>query len=203
MVQTATFPADFTPQTDMPINLGLHPEGSSDGLQGSRFEGRMDEVTLFNRALSPAEMQALFNAGSAGMCPPQTNCLTIQCPTNINVPCQSTNGTPVFYTVAATNHCAEHEVGVICEPPSGSLFPIGATTVNCWAIGSGQTNQCSFTVDVEPMLRVRNTITVEWDSGVLQASDHVAGPYTDVSGATSPFATDVEAGRRFFRVRDP
>jgi len=37
---------------------------------------------------------------------------------------------------------------VTCDPPSGSLFPIGDTTVNCCTVVSG-TNCCSFTVTVE------------------------------------------------------
>ncbi len=32
------------------------------------FEGLMDEVEIFNRALSTSEIQAIFNAGSAGKC---------------------------------------------------------------------------------------------------------------------------------------
>ena len=35
---------------------------------GSHLQGLVDEVTLYNRALSAAEVQAIFNAGSAGKC---------------------------------------------------------------------------------------------------------------------------------------
>jgi len=34
-------------------------------------EGLIDEVEIFNRALSPQEIQAIFNAGSAGKCKPE------------------------------------------------------------------------------------------------------------------------------------
>ena len=34
------------------------------------FNGEIDEVTIYNRALSPAEIAANFDAGSAGMCEP-------------------------------------------------------------------------------------------------------------------------------------
>jgi hypothetical protein len=45
------------------------------------------------------------------------------------------------------------EPQVICEPPSGSLFPIGQTTVTCHAVsgdgdGRGGASECSFTVTV-------------------------------------------------------
>ena len=49
--------------------------GSEDGrtnepdLIGNRyFHGLIDEVGLFNRALSESEIQAIYNAGSAGKC---------------------------------------------------------------------------------------------------------------------------------------
>ena len=40
------------------------------------FRGALDEVSLFNRELSAAEIQAIFQAGSAGICPPAGSCST-------------------------------------------------------------------------------------------------------------------------------
>src|SRR5262249_46753551 len=46
---------------------------------------------------------------------------------------------------------------VTCTPPSGSTFPLGATTVTCQAVdASGNTNQCSFTVTVVDQPPVAN-----------------------------------------------
>ncbi|MGI8640917.1 MAG: LamG-like jellyroll fold domain-containing protein [Pyrinomonadaceae bacterium] len=45
-------------------NLGLHI-GSSTGFS---FFGAIDEISLYNRALSLSEIQAIFNAGTAGKC---------------------------------------------------------------------------------------------------------------------------------------
>src|SRR5207302_959652 len=39
---------------------------ASDPGKGIRFVGAMDDVGLFNRALSPAELQAIYDAGSGG-----------------------------------------------------------------------------------------------------------------------------------------
>jgi concanavalin A-like lectin/glucanase superfamily protein len=44
--------------------IGRHSTG------GGSFDGRIDEVELFNRALSASEIQSIFNAGSAGKCKP-------------------------------------------------------------------------------------------------------------------------------------
>jgi hypothetical protein len=37
------------------------------------FKGLLDEVALFNRALYADEVQAIFRAGSAGMCKSSTS----------------------------------------------------------------------------------------------------------------------------------
>jgi hypothetical protein len=38
------------------------------------FNGRVDEASLYNRALSPAEIQAIYNAGAAGKCAAPSVC---------------------------------------------------------------------------------------------------------------------------------
>ena len=37
----------------------------------ANYDGIIDEVSLYNRALTATEVQAIFNAGSQGKCPPQ------------------------------------------------------------------------------------------------------------------------------------
>ncbi len=56
----------FMPQTTYDLYFGLRPSGS--GPLGARYNGAMDEVEIFNRALSSSEIQAIYNAGSAGKC---------------------------------------------------------------------------------------------------------------------------------------
>ena len=42
--------------------------GKEDGFTDRNFDGLMDEVEIFSRALSDSEIQAIFDAGSAGKC---------------------------------------------------------------------------------------------------------------------------------------
>jgi hypothetical protein len=58
------FLGNFTPQTSWDLYLGFRPAGGPGA--GNRFVGQMDEVTLYNRALSAAEIQAIYAAGGAG-----------------------------------------------------------------------------------------------------------------------------------------
>jgi hypothetical protein len=55
----------FTPQTSSDLYLGYRPAGAP---VGASFVGAVDEVTLYNRALSAAEIQGIYAAGSAGKC---------------------------------------------------------------------------------------------------------------------------------------
>jgi len=48
--------------------LGSDVAGECPGSNYSFFPGLLDEIQVFNRALSPAEVQAIYNAGGAGLC---------------------------------------------------------------------------------------------------------------------------------------
>jgi hypothetical protein len=76
-------------------------------------------------------------------------------PPVITCPCNLTAVTPtpgdvctiVNFTTTASDNCPG--VVVVCNPPSGSCFPLGVTTVTCTATdASGNTATCSFTISV-------------------------------------------------------
>jgi hypothetical protein len=71
----------------------------------------------------------------------------ITCPANVTVvtPTPGTPCTVATFTTTASDNCPG--VTVVCNPPSGSCFPVGVTTVTCTATdASGNTATCSFTV---------------------------------------------------------
>ena len=57
----------FTPKTAYDVYLGLRPAGPP-GNPVAAFHGLMDEVAIYGRALSPAEIGAIALAGPAGKC---------------------------------------------------------------------------------------------------------------------------------------
>jgi murein DD-endopeptidase MepM/ murein hydrolase activator NlpD len=129
------------------------------------------------------------------------DCIVITCPASFQVPCQGTGGTVVTYTVEATNYCGR-SVTVTCEPPSGSIFPVGLTTVICTASDRGlYPTQCSFTVEVvdtEPPQIVcpasmdvpaqgLDGVVVTWETTAVDACDtNVAVQCTPPSGSLFP-----------------
>ena len=88
-------------------------------------------------------------ATAAATITPLTNPPVIQCPSDIVV--TSSVATQVFYTVTASNVCCTN-VTVWCNPPSGSFFAPGTTTVNCWASDcAGKLATNTFAVIVVPV----------------------------------------------------
>lgn len=90
----------FTPFTYSDMYLGYRP---SDGGAGRRFVGQMDEVSLYNRALAPAEIHSIYAAGSYGKCltnvpPPLVGPAITKQPTNLTV----LKGGTANFTVTAT-----------------------------------------------------------------------------------------------------
>jgi hypothetical protein len=71
---TQTNLGSFTPRTTGNLYLGYRPPGQYPG-SGFRLNGYLDEVTLYRRALSPAELRCLVSQGEAGKYPPLTDCV--------------------------------------------------------------------------------------------------------------------------------
>ncbi|HUR19940.1 MAG TPA: HYR domain-containing protein [Vicinamibacterales bacterium] len=76
--------------------------------------------------------------------------VTITCPDNLTTTAVTPAGTVVNYLApVVAGGCAP--VSVVCNPPSGSTFPVGVTIVTCVASDAcGQSAICSFSVTVRP-----------------------------------------------------
>jgi hypothetical protein len=68
----------FTPQTSWPLYLGFRPSNLGGGPRA--FNGVIDEASLYSRALSAAEVSAIYAAQSSGKCvaPPMPPNITMQ-----------------------------------------------------------------------------------------------------------------------------
>jgi hypothetical protein len=83
------------------------------------------------------------------ICPP----IVLTCSTNRTVTENVPGGAIVTYTSSASGGCPP--VNVICNPPSGSIFPIGTTVVTCLACDAcGNCTNCEFLVTVVPKIFV-------------------------------------------------
>jgi hypothetical protein len=83
------------------------------------------------------------------LCLGDTEPPTIWLSSDLTVPATSPHGEVVYYHVSATDNCP-NPVQLECVPSSGSLFPIGVTTVICSAEdAAGNVALGSFTVTVK------------------------------------------------------
>ena len=89
--------------------------------------------------------------GSASCCAcGSTNCyVSINCPTNLNVTTCNSAGVTVNYPAPTASSSCGAITNLVCNPPSGSVFPLGTTTVACIATDSqGNSAMCTFTITV-------------------------------------------------------
>jgi hypothetical protein len=135
---------------------------------------------------------------------------TIQC-SDITVTAANGVSAIVHYDIPATDD-RPGAVILNCIPPSGSGFAVGTHTVICYASDlCHNTNTCTFQVIVLPPecpLRIELTqpsppeVTLTWDCArALESAPDLAGPWTDVAGATSPHVTNPTEPQAFYRLR--
>lgn len=91
--------------------------------------------------------------------------VTIECPRDLIVACTNPAGRVVNFTATAESTAGDIR-SIACQPPSGSVFGAGVTTVQCVATDAlGNTAMCSFTITVRdtqpPVLQVPAPIQVE------------------------------------------
>ena len=73
----------------------------------------------------------------------------ITCPGDTVLTCVTEDSLAVSYLVTAFDDCSPAVV-LSCVPPSGSMFPIGTTTVTCTAVDTvGNASTCSFNVTLQ------------------------------------------------------
>ena len=80
----------------------------NDGGNNFPFTGDIDEISLYNRALSAAEVQAIYSAGSAGKCLPTPPAVPV---ISSFTPTSGTNGTVV--TISGTNFSATAVLNIV------------------------------------------------------------------------------------------
>jgi hypothetical protein len=105
--------------------------------------------------------------------------LTITCSTNISVTTVNPSGAVVDYTVTVAGGCPPIITNSV--PPSGSMFPIGITAVNCSATDAcSQVASCSFTVTVSPL-----PLGVTCPSNITVRATSLAGAVVNYTVTTS------------------
>ncbi len=93
-VQTAMFPV-FTSQTSTDLHIGNRPTNSFGGSLAGAFKGRIDDVQMYGRVLTGAEVLGLYSVGIGGGCALSASAGT---------PVAGTEGTSVSFAGSASNN---------------------------------------------------------------------------------------------------
>ena len=113
-------------------------------------------------------------------------------PANITAEATGPGGAVVSYSATATD-ARDTDVVVTCTPASGSLFPLGATTVNCSATNSRhKTAEGSFAITV-----VDTTAPVVSLNGVTDGTVYILGAVPVASCSTTDSASGVATQATF------
>jgi hypothetical protein len=100
----------------------------------------------------------------------------LQLSDDITVEATSDAGAEVTFTATATDNF-DGDVAVTCDPPSGSMFPMGSTTVQCWATDShGNTAFGSFEVTVTGDTTPPHIASIRATPSVIEKADHKLVP---------------------------
>jgi hypothetical protein len=148
----------------MNITVALNASGMATVTGANVDGGSTDNCGIASRSVSPnsftcanlgpnmVTLTVTDPGGNSDQCTATVNVVdnmppTLTCPANITVPAGAQCQTMVNYTPTATDNCPG--VMTACNPPSGSSFPLGTTTVMCTATdAAGNTASCSFMVTV-------------------------------------------------------
>jgi uncharacterized repeat protein (TIGR01451 family) len=159
-----TFAAGATDNCGTPTVVCTPPSGST-----------------FSKGTNVVNCVATDAAGNTNTCAFRVVVLDTQapqfvCPANVIVQATPNRCDAIvnFNALSALDNC-DGTVPVVCNPPSGSLFPIGTNLVQCTASdSSGNTNTCSFLVIVQDPPNVSwpqaQTLALVDNAGLQQAS---------------------------------
>lgn len=97
----------------------------------------------------------------------------LTCPGPIVVDVSDVNDVPIVFVATALDEC-DPDPSVQCNPPSGSIFPVGDSTVACSATdSSGNSAFCTFDVRVRPCVDFDRTGAGAVADGTLVADQYL------------------------------
>lgn len=121
---TQTNLGSFVPRTDGDFFLGYRPLGAYAGA-GAKYTGAMDEISLYSRALSPAEIRAVMRSRGEGKClsaPPVSRFTHVELQPNGRVRLRMVGTFPfVAHLQSSTNLLDWQSIGVP-QPATGGEF---------------------------------------------------------------------------------
>lgn len=175
----------------LPVTAGtMHIGGRSDPSSSSKWRGLLDEVSIYNRALTQAEIMSIVNAGFAGKLKENNT------PTGSNVVVTTNGDATVTFPGVTTAGRTQQIPMALSQLPALALFPTGLTyDISTSAVFSGSPQVCFNLPAIRNPIDFGNLRIMHLESNVWQnrtdlASINFATKTICSSGLTSlsPFA---------------
>ena len=175
---------DNNENVDTSTSLFIGKHGTTNA---SYFDGLIDEVTIFNRALSDGEIKAIFDAGSAGKCKGPIG------PFDLSIDKAVDNATPnegdtIIYTISLTNNSTSTSTGILVKDklPSGVTYVSDDAGGNYdpingdWIVGTIATSTSAI-LNIQATVDTGTVGTTITNTAEITASDQVDPDLTNNS----------------------
>ncbi len=169
---------------------------------GSTFALGTTTVTCSATDAAGNTGSASFSVTVVDTTPPEITTPEGGTPPDIRVPATGPTGAVVAFVLAATDR-VDGAVPPTCTPASGSLFPVGTTTVSCTAVdATGNVASASFRVTVDPYVGPTPTLPpTATESPIATGTGASVVPALVVLGAVALLFAAVAFDRRRRVVR--
>jgi hypothetical protein len=191
--------------------IGYDPNGPPTSTNNTRtFDGMIDDVALFNHALSPDDVANLYSV-AAGVASPIAS-FTLgpangRAPLTVNFTNTSTGYDSALWTFGDGNTSTSTNAVVAHTYTSGpATNTVSLTVSNIFGLSATSTRTDAVVVTAPAPVTVYLTpsganLQLTWSSGTLLEATNVTGPWVTNLTATSPFVVSPTNAQMFFRVR--
>lgn len=161
------------------LDYGTRPVfiGSTEESWNGRLNGVVDELQIFNRALSSAEIQAIFNADSAGQCKPFIAGLDNK---GGFLRADSDNpAAPLIVDLGSAGLAPGEQIKIRFAAQGFSFFGCGGPFATLSQIGINGVFSDSTTL-LSPPNQFRVTGAIDWGVDIFTPNTHFGGQPTDI-----------------------
>ncbi len=169
------------------------------------FSSRLNVYGLLASAAAPQLSVSPTNLGFGPVIVGQTNTQNFQVSNAGGLTLSGTAATAAPFSISGGSpfNLGFGQSGAVLVSFSPTSLGTFTNTVVFASNGGSSTNTVTgtgvtVTITIQP---VGSQIQLNWPSGTLQSADQAAGPYSDISDATSPYLVTPSVTQQFYRVR--